>query len=78
MAGWVLGINAFDRQPNVQEAKDNTAKVLEAAESPAVEDADDAALAALLGRAAPRTTWPSWATSLTRRPSTRRWASCGR
>jgi hypothetical protein len=27
-AGWVLGINAFD-QPNVQEAKDATAKVLE-------------------------------------------------
>ena len=29
VAGWVLGINPFD-QPNVQEAKDNTAKVLEA------------------------------------------------
>ena len=28
VAGWVLGINAFD-QPNVQEAKDATAKVLE-------------------------------------------------
>ena len=28
VAGWVLGINPFD-QPNVQEAKDNTAKVLE-------------------------------------------------
>jgi transaldolase/glucose-6-phosphate isomerase len=27
VAGWVLGINPFD-QPNVQEAKDNTAKVL--------------------------------------------------
>ena len=28
VAGWVLGINPFD-QPNVQEAKDNTAKVLD-------------------------------------------------
>jgi transaldolase/glucose-6-phosphate isomerase len=28
VAGWALGINPFD-QPNVQEAKDNTAKVLE-------------------------------------------------
>src|SRR3954451_17207866 len=28
VAGWVLGINPFD-QPNVQEAKDNTKKVLE-------------------------------------------------
>ncbi|HEV3377054.1 MAG TPA: bifunctional transaldolase/phosoglucose isomerase [Thermoleophilaceae bacterium] len=34
VAGWVLGINPFD-QPNVQEAKDNTARVLEAgAEDP--------------------------------------------
>ena len=33
VAGWVLGINPFD-QPNVQEAKDNTAKVLEAASCP--------------------------------------------
>jgi transaldolase/glucose-6-phosphate isomerase len=29
VAGWVLGINPFD-QPNVQEAKDNTARMLEA------------------------------------------------
>ena len=28
VAGWVLGINPFD-QPNVQEAKDNTARILE-------------------------------------------------
>jgi transaldolase/glucose-6-phosphate isomerase len=34
VAGWVLGINPFD-QPNVQEAKDNTARVLkEGAEKP--------------------------------------------
>jgi len=52
VAGWVLGINAFD-QPNVQEAKDNTARVLEAAEPPAVEEADDSALRELLGAAAP-------------------------
>jgi transaldolase / glucose-6-phosphate isomerase len=52
VAGWALEINPFD-QPNVQEAKDNTSKVLAAAEPPQVEDADDAALRALLGRAAP-------------------------
>jgi len=52
VAGWVLGINAFD-QPNVQEAKDNTAKVLAASEPPSVEEADDSALKALLGRAGP-------------------------
>jgi transaldolase/glucose-6-phosphate isomerase len=52
VAGWVLGINAFD-QPNVQEAKDNTDKVLGASESPTVEAADDAALKELLDRAAP-------------------------
>ncbi len=52
VAGWVLGINAFD-QPNVQEAKDNTKKVLEADEPPHVDDADDAALSALLSQAAP-------------------------
>ena len=56
VAGWVLGINPFD-QPNVQEAKDNTSKVLRRFESegalPEVGDADDAALGALLERAAP-------------------------
>ena len=52
VAGWVLGINPFD-QPNVQEAKDNTAKVLEAAEPPQVDDAGDEELKALLGQAAP-------------------------
>ena len=39
MAGWALGINPFD-QPNVQEAKDNTAKVLAAGDLPDVEAAD--------------------------------------
>jgi transaldolase/glucose-6-phosphate isomerase len=56
VAGHVLEINPFD-QPNVQEAKDNTAKVLEQYASdgrlPDVADADDDALRALLGDAAP-------------------------
>jgi glucose-6-phosphate isomerase len=38
VAGWVLGINPFD-QPNVQEAKDNTKRVLEEG-SPELEDGD--------------------------------------
>jgi glucose-6-phosphate isomerase/transaldolase len=50
VAGWALEINPFD-QPNVQEAKDNTAKVLEAGSPQGV---DDGSLAALLdGLAAP-------------------------
>jgi glucose-6-phosphate isomerase/transaldolase/glucose-6-phosphate isomerase len=56
VAGWVLGINPFD-QPNVQEAKDNTGKVLEryAQEGrlPEAEDASDDALRALLGHVEP-------------------------
>src|SRR3954454_9459240 len=56
VAGWVLGINPFD-QPNVQEAKDNTGKVLAQYEAegklPEVEEADDEKLRALLGEAAP-------------------------
>jgi transaldolase / glucose-6-phosphate isomerase len=39
VAGWVLGINPFD-QPNVQEAKDNTAQVLAAGELPQLEPGD--------------------------------------
>ena len=53
VAGWVLGINPFD-QPNVQEAKDNTARVLEGyakeGRLPEAEDATDDALRALLGQ----------------------------
>jgi hypothetical protein len=45
-AGWVLGINPFD-QPNVQEAKDNTARVLEEGTTDP-EDAGDDDLRALL------------------------------
>ncbi len=56
VAGWVLGINPFD-QPNVQEAKDNTNRVLDgvsqSGELPEVADADDDALRALLADAGP-------------------------
>ena len=63
----MLGINPFD-QPNVQEAKDNTGKVLEQYASdgalPEVEEADDEALTrAARRRRSRRTTWRSWATS---------------
>jgi transaldolase / glucose-6-phosphate isomerase len=50
VAGWVLEINPFD-QPNVQEAKDATKRVLSAGVLPALELADDGALRALLGDA---------------------------
>jgi transaldolase / glucose-6-phosphate isomerase len=51
VAGWVLGINPFD-QPNVQEAKEQTARVLEtdAGDPP---DAGEGALRALLDGLAP-------------------------
>lgn len=52
VSGWALEINPFD-QPNVQEAKDNTARVLEAGSIPEVEEASDEALRALLGDASP-------------------------
>jgi glucose-6-phosphate isomerase len=48
VAGWALGINPFD-QPNVQEAKDNTQRVLKEG-APEQEDGD---LDALLGGLAP-------------------------
>ncbi|HVL96234.1 MAG TPA: bifunctional transaldolase/phosoglucose isomerase [Solirubrobacteraceae bacterium] len=38
VAGWALGINPFD-QPNVQEAKDNTSRVLEQG-APAIDDGE--------------------------------------
>jgi transaldolase/glucose-6-phosphate isomerase len=47
VAGWVLEINPFD-QPNVQEAKDATKRVLASGSLPEVAYADDAALRALL------------------------------
>jgi len=52
VAGWALEINPFD-QPNVQEAKDNTQKVLDSGAVPQLEAAGDAALRALLGDANP-------------------------
>jgi transaldolase/glucose-6-phosphate isomerase len=56
VAGWVLGINPFD-QPNVQEAKDNTGKVLEqwSAEGKLPEEpgADDEGLRSLLRQVEP-------------------------
>ncbi len=55
VAGWALGINPFD-QPNVQQAKDATQKVLDglqANEVPDVPSADEEALRALLADAAP-------------------------
>ncbi|HEY3866261.1 MAG TPA: hypothetical protein VGL54_09285 [Solirubrobacteraceae bacterium] len=54
--GWGLSINPFD-QPNVQQAKDATNRVLasyeDSHELPALADADDQALRALLWNAAP-------------------------
>ncbi len=56
VAGWGLGINPFD-QPNVQQAKDATKRVLEryeqSGELAQAADPDDAALARLLGEAEP-------------------------
>src|SRR5579884_4122283 len=52
VAGWALEINPFD-QPNVQEAKDNTKRVLESGSVPSFDEADDVALRELLGGAGP-------------------------
>jgi transaldolase/glucose-6-phosphate isomerase len=52
VAGWVLEINPFD-QPNVQEAKDNTKRVLDSGSVPELPPATDEDLAALLGDANP-------------------------
>jgi glucose-6-phosphate isomerase len=56
VAGWGLEINPFD-QPNVQQAKDATKRVLARAEAghlaPETHDADDVELGALIGQAAP-------------------------
>jgi glucose-6-phosphate isomerase len=56
VVGWGLGINPFD-QPNVQQAKDATNRVLSGYEVehelPEIADANDAALRTLLGDAAP-------------------------
>jgi transaldolase / glucose-6-phosphate isomerase len=51
VAGWVLGINPFD-QPDVQEAKDNTKRVLDE-DAPDPPDAGEQELRALLAGLAP-------------------------
>jgi transaldolase/glucose-6-phosphate isomerase len=52
VSGWALAINPFD-QPNVQEAKDNTKKVLDSGSIPTFDPASDDALRALLADAKP-------------------------
>jgi transaldolase / glucose-6-phosphate isomerase len=52
VAGWALEINPFD-QPNVQEAKDNTNRVLDSGSVPELEPAGDEQLRALLADANP-------------------------
>jgi transaldolase/glucose-6-phosphate isomerase len=52
VAGWALEINPFD-QPNVQEAKDNTARVLEAGAIPDLAVAGDSELRLLLRDSGP-------------------------
>jgi transaldolase / glucose-6-phosphate isomerase len=52
VVGWALEINPFD-QPNVQEAKDATKRVLDSGSVPSFESASDAALRALLADANP-------------------------
>jgi transaldolase/glucose-6-phosphate isomerase len=52
VAGWVLEINPFD-QPNVQAAKDKTNEVLSQAQPPAIDEASDEALRALLDAGPP-------------------------
>jgi transaldolase / glucose-6-phosphate isomerase len=52
VAGWVLEINPFD-QPNVQEAKDNTKRVLGSGSVVAPPDVGDEQLRALLGDGGP-------------------------
>jgi transaldolase/glucose-6-phosphate isomerase len=47
VAGWGLEINPFD-QPNVQEAKDNTSKILDSGKVPSIKAATDTALKELL------------------------------
>jgi transaldolase / glucose-6-phosphate isomerase len=52
VSGWALEINPFD-QPNVQEAKDNTKRVLDAGSVPDLAVAGDEQLRSLLGDAHP-------------------------
>jgi transaldolase / glucose-6-phosphate isomerase len=52
VAGWTLEINPFD-QPNVQETKDNTRRVLESGSMPQIQPAGDERLRELLGGTRP-------------------------
>lgn len=52
VSGWALEINPFD-QPNVQEAKDNTKRVLDSGSVPELAAADDQELRALLDGTGP-------------------------
>jgi transaldolase / glucose-6-phosphate isomerase len=52
VSGWALEINPFD-QPNVQEAKDNTKRVLDSGSVPDLAAAEDEDLRSLLGDAGP-------------------------
>jgi hypothetical protein len=52
VGGWALEINRFD-QPNVQEAKDNTRRLIASGTVPEFPSAGDGELRALLGDAAP-------------------------
>ena len=70
-AGWVLGINPFD-QPNVQEAKDATSRVLAEGAEDQPDATDDELRALCWAGSARRATWRSWATSSPPRTSTPR------
>ncbi len=71
----MLGINPFD-QPNVQEAKDNTAKLLEAGDLPEVDPGDWRSCSGP-GRA-PALRGPAGLPARPPRRSTPRWPSCAR
>ena len=74
VAGWALGINPFD-QPNVQEAKDNTAKVLDGGGLPRTRERRGAARAAR-GRGAAALRGDHGLRRRPRTSSTRRSRSC--
>ena len=75
VAGWALEINPFD-QPDVQEAKDNTARVLERAARPG--PPGRLARRSCSTGSPRRRTWRSWATCRTTTRSTRRSPGCAR
>ena len=76
VAGWALEINPFD-QPNVQEAKDNTARVLASGSVPRSPWPVTASCGHCWPTPSRRTTWRSWATCRRLTGSTRRSPRCG-